>query len=129
MTATAIMMLPGKTITAKPLWAALAVVVIFWLVTAVMAQSGPVGAMPIEEVFRVGGWVVLIIALLTIAASAVFNVLRKAALQEAVSLAATRKEKLIEKELENEKYRSRIRELEAENESLEKKNLRLQEAK
>lgn len=132
MTAALAMKFPAKTITGRPIWAALTIITFFWLATVVFAQTqnaSSIGSTSIEDVFRIGGWVLMIIALLTIAASAVFNVFRKAALQEAVSLAATRKEKLIEVQLDNAKKDARIKELEAENESLEKKNLRLQDGK
>lgn len=123
-----IMAIP-KTIISTPITAALTLLAFSWLATVVFAQTGTPAENAETTVFYWTGRVVVVGSLAAIAVSAIYNAFRKASLTEAKELAATRKEKLIEKELENERLRARNKELELENESLEKKNLRLQEGK
>jgi hypothetical protein len=118
-----------KTIISTPIIAALVLLAFFWLAQVVFAQTGLPGESADQTVFYWTGRVVVVGSLAAIAVSAIYNAFRKAALTEAKELAATRKEKLIEKELEIQILRNRNKDLEAENESLEKKNLRLQEGK
>ena len=119
---------PGKLVVSKPLIAAVAVIAFFYLATMVFAQGGGSVAerTSLEDVFRYVGWFLLVFAVLAIAAGTVYNTIRKAAMNEWKELAEARKGKLTEKELENEKLRARVKDLEFDNESLEKKNLRLQ---
>jgi hypothetical protein len=132
MTAIATMMLPVKGIVSTPLIAAGVLIAFCWLATVVFGQVLPVpgdtvGKTSIEDVFRYGGWTLIIVALLGIAVAAIYNTFRKASITEWKELAEARKGKLIEKELENTNLQARVRQLERENEDLEKKNLRLQD--
>lgn len=129
MNAMTIAMLPAKSIISVPILAASVLLACFWLATVVLAQSTtpPHSETSLEDFFRWAGWVVLIITLITIAAAAVYNVVRKAALNEYKELAEARKGKLVEAALEIANLKAEKKELEAENESLEKKNLRLQD--
>lgn len=127
MTAILLIMTIPRTIISTPIITALALLVFSWLATVVFAQTGIERDSAQETVFYWTGRVVVIGSLAAIAVAAIYNALRKAAYTEAKELAATRKEKLIEKELDNERLRTRVRSLEAENEELEKKNLRLQD--
>jgi hypothetical protein len=126
------MMLPGKLIISTPMLAALALLCFFGLAEVVYAQVLPVPGgtehqTSVEDLFRYGGWTLIVVSLLGIAAAAIYNALRKAAFTEVKELAEVRKGKLMEKELEIQEKDRRIRDLERENEDLEKKNFRLQE--
>ena len=130
-------MIPTKMIS-TPIASVAGILMFFWLATLVFAQSqtalvGP-GETSLEDVFRYAGWLVVILGILAIAAAAIFNAWRKAALNEWKELAEARKGKLVEKELEISKKDAwiaekdtQIRRLERQNEDLEKKNLRLQD--
>lgn len=123
-------MLPGKLLTSTPLLAAVALLSLFGLAEVVFAQVLPVpgqGQTSVEDLFRYGGWTLIIVALLGIAVAAIYNTFRKASITEWKELAEARKGKLMEKELELQEKDRRVRELERENEDLEKKNFRLQE--
>jgi hypothetical protein len=125
------MMLPVKGILSTPFIAASVLITFGWLANVVFGQVLPVpgdtGKTSIEDVFRYGGWTLIIVALIGIAVAAIYNTFRKASITEWKELAEARKGKLVEKELENTTLQARVRQLERENEDLEKKNLRLQD--
>jgi hypothetical protein len=125
------MKLPDKMIS-TPLIAAAALLCFFWLAKVVYAQVLPMPGSggdrtSVEDLFRYGGWTLIIVALIGIAVAAIYNTFRKASITEWKELAMSRKEKLAAAELELERSGHRIRQLERENEDLEKKNLRLQD--
>lgn len=111
-----------------PFIAAIAVSFFFWLSTAVFAESQPAPASG-DDLTYLAGRVAIIVAIIAIAVAAVYNAFRKASIAEWKELAEARKGKLVETELENAQLRARVRNLEDENENLEKKNLRLQDGR
>src|SRR6185369_12289499 len=123
MTATAIMMLPAKSIISTPSIAAGVLIAFFWLANVGFAQVLPVPGeatkTTVEDLFRYGGWTLIILALIGIAVAAIYNTFRKASITEWKELAEARKGKLAEREIDLEKKDRRIRELERENEDLE----------
>jgi flagellar biosynthesis/type III secretory pathway M-ring protein FliF/YscJ len=80
-----------------------------------------------DTFFKWFGYVGVTLAAVSLAAAAIFGLWKNQALKEARELARTRKERLLDLGLDNTNLRSRIRDLEKENENLEKKNLRLQD--
>jgi hypothetical protein len=126
------MILPGKILTSTPMLAAIALLCLFGLAEVVYSQVLPIPGggehqTSVEDLFRYGGWTLIVVALLGIAVAAIYNTFRKASITEWKELAEARKGKLMEKQLEVTNLEARVRGLERENEDLEKKNLRLQE--
>jgi hypothetical protein len=119
-------MFPARIIVSKPIIAAIVIVAFFWLASVVFAQGTESSKSAFDDLSVLAGRVVVILTLITIAVAAAVAALKNSALKEAQNLAAIRKEKLIEKELEISKKDKTIEKLEMANEELEKKNLRLQ---
>lgn len=107
---------------------ALSVVALFIFSRDVHAQNQS-QSITADEVFKYFGYVSVGISALAVATAAVFTTLRKSALTEWKELAESRKGKLAEMALDNERKDKRIAHLEALNEELEKMNFRLQDRK
>lgn len=109
----------------KPAVSTFATIIVAIFTLTVLGQD--TGQTQTDLLFRNVGYVLVGLSLTSLAVAAIYGAWKKQALVEAVSLAATRKEKLIECERDVAKKDLRISELERENERLEKKNLRLQD--
>jgi hypothetical protein len=82
---------------------------------------------PDDVLFRNIGYIGTTLGVIALAAGVGYGSFKKTALNEAVSLAQTRKELILILESDKAKLELRNKELERENERLEKKNLRLQD--